>query len=101
GLFKKLVLAESLAPMVHSVFDFGDAYPGFTFLTAACLYSFQLYFDFSGYSDMAVGVSVLWGIELPENFNFPFRQKSWAQFWKSWHSSLTGWLWQYIFNPLY
>ncbi|HXB39991.1 MAG TPA: MBOAT family O-acyltransferase [Bacteroidia bacterium] len=101
GLFKKLVLAESLAPVVHSVFDFNDVYPGLTFLTAAFLYSLQLYFDFSGYSDMAVGISSLWGINLPENFNFPFRQKSWGNFWKSWHSSLTNWLWQYIFNPLY
>jgi len=101
GLFKKLVLAESLAPMVHSVFDFDDAYPGLTLVCGALLYSLQLYFDFSGYSDIAVGVSGLWGISLPENFNFPFRQKSWSTFWKSWHSSLTNWLWQYVFNPLY
>ncbi len=101
GLFKKLVLAESIAPMVHSVQDFGDGYPGLTVLSSACLYSLQLYFDFSGYSDIAIGVSAMWGIELPENFNFPFRQKSWGDFWKSWHSSLTTWLWQYIFNPVY
>ncbi len=101
GLFKKLVLAEILAPMVHSVFDFNDSYAGLTFLIAAFLYAFQLYFDFSGYSDIAVGISSIWGINLPENFNFPFRQKSWGNFWKSWHSSLTNWLWQYVFNPVY
>jgi len=101
GLFKKLVLAESLAPVVHSVFDFNDAYPGLTILAGALLYALQLYFDFSGYSDIAIGVSSLWNIELPENFNFPFRQKSWSDFWKSWHSSLTNWLWQYVFSPLY
>jgi alginate O-acetyltransferase complex protein AlgI len=101
GLFKKLVLAESIAPIVHSVFDFNDLYPGLTVLTAALLYALQLYFDFSGYSDIAIGVSSLWKIELPENFNFPFRQKNWSNFWKSWHSSLTNWLWQYVFNPLY
>ncbi len=101
GLFKKLVLAESIAPIVHSVFDFNDAYPGLTVLVGALLYALQLYFDFSGYSDIAIGVSSLWKIELPENFNFPFRQKNWSNFWKSWHSSLTNWLWQYVFNPLY
>ncbi|MGZ3863176.1 MAG: MBOAT family O-acyltransferase [Bacteroidia bacterium] len=101
GLFKKLVLAESISPIVHSVFDFNDVYPGLTVLVAAMLYAMQLYFDFSGYSDIAIGVSSLWKIELPENFNFPFRQKSWSSFWKSWHSSLTNWLWQYVFNPIY
>jgi alginate O-acetyltransferase complex protein AlgI len=101
GLFKKLVLAESLAPIVHSVFDFNDGYPGLTVLAATLLYAMQLYFDFSGYSDIAIGISSLWKIELPENFNFPFRQKSWGAFWKSWHSSLTNWLWQYVFNPVY
>lgn len=101
GIFKKLVLAESISPIVHSVFDFNDVYPGLTVLTAAMLYALQLYFDFSGYSDIAIGVSALWRIELPENFNFPFRQKSWSDFWKSWHSSLTNWLWQYVFNPIY
>jgi D-alanyl-lipoteichoic acid acyltransferase DltB (MBOAT superfamily) len=101
GLFKKLVLAESLALSVHSVLDFNESYPGLTVLTGAMLYTLQLYFDFSGYSDIAIGVSALWGITLPENFAFPFRQKSWSDFWKSWHSSLTNWLWQYIFNPLY
>lgn len=50
---------------------------------------------------MALGAAAAWGIVLPENFNFPFRQRSWADFWKSWHSSLTGWLWQYIFNPIF
>lgn len=101
GLFKKLVLAESLAPIVHSVFDFNDAYPGIAILVAALLYALQLYFDFSGYSDIAIGVSSLWKVNLPENFHFPFRQKNWSTFWKSWHSSLTNWLWQYVFNPLY
>jgi D-alanyl-lipoteichoic acid acyltransferase DltB (MBOAT superfamily) len=101
GLFKKLVLAESLAVSVHSVFDFQDAYPGLTVLCAGFLFSLQLYFDFSGYSDIAVGASLVWGIELPENFIFPFRQKSWSDFWKSWHASLTQWLWQYVFNPLF
>lgn len=101
GLFKKLVLAESISPIVHSVFDFNDVYPGLTVFIASLLYTVQLYFDFSGYSDIALGISSLWGIELPENFNFPFRQKSWSGFWKSWHTSLTNWLWQYIFNPIY
>jgi|GEM_PF-1357742 len=101
GLFKKLVLAESLVVYVSSVLDFKDNYPGFTVLSGACLYALQLYFDFSGYCDIAIGASAIWNIHLPENFNFPFRQKTWAAFWKSWHSSLTQLLWQYIFIPLY
>lgn len=101
GLVKKLVLAGSLALPVHSVFDYQDAYPGLTYLVAAMLYALQLYFDFSGYSDIAIGVSKLWGIDLPENFSLSFRQKSWSDFWKNWHASLTNWLWQYIFNPVF
>lgn len=101
GIFKKLVLAESLSVYVHSVLDFHDLYPGLTIFAGACLYTLQLYFDFSGYCDMAIGASSCWGITLPENFLFPFRQKSWGAFWQSWHSTLTGWLWQYIFRPLY
>lgn len=65
------------------------------------MYALQLYFDFSGYCDIAIGASAIWGINLPENFNFPFSQKTWSAFWKSWHSSLTNLLWQYIFIPLY
>ncbi len=101
GLFKKLVLAESLSLYVSSALDFKDNYPSITILSGTCLYALQLYFDFSGYCDIAIGASSLWNIHLPENFNFPFRQKTWASFWKSWHSSLTNWLWQYVFNPKY
>jgi alginate O-acetyltransferase complex protein AlgI len=101
GLFKKLVLAESLVIYVSSALDFKDSYPALTILSGACLYTLQLYFDFSGYCDIAIGASAMWKIHLPENFNFPFRQKTWAAFWKSWHSSLTQLLWQYIFIPLY
>ncbi|MHB8260526.1 MAG: MBOAT family O-acyltransferase [Bacteroidia bacterium] len=101
GLFKKLVLAESLMPYVNSVLDFKDNYPSITILSGACLYALQLYFDFSGYCDIAIGASSLWNIHLPENFNFPFSQKTWVSFWKSWHSSLTNWLWQYVFIPKY
>ena len=101
GLFKKLVLAESLIVYVSSVLDFKDTYPSLTILSGACLFTLQLYFDFSGYCDIAIGASTMWGINLPENFNFPFKQKTWAAFWKSWHSTLTQLLWQYIFIPLY
>lgn len=101
GLFKKLVLAESLVVYVSSTLDFKDNYPTLTILSGACLYTLQLYFDFSGYCDIAIGASAMWNIHLPENFNFPFRQKTWAAFWKNWHSTLTQLLWQYIFIPLY
>ncbi|MBS1647738.1 MAG: hypothetical protein JST67_10395 [Bacteroidetes bacterium] len=101
GLFKKVVLAESLSLYVSSVLDFQDAYPMLTLVAGACLYSLQLYFDFSGYCDIAIGASALWGISLPENFFNPFSQKTWAHFWKSWHASLTNWLWQFLFIPCY
>ncbi len=101
GLFKKLVLAESLVVYVSSALDFKDPYPAITILSGACLYTLQLYFDFSGYCDIAIGASAMWNISLPENFNFPFRQKTWAAFWRSWHITLTHWLWQYVFIPLY
>lgn len=83
GLFKKLVLAESLSLYVSSVLDFKDNYPAITIITGACLYALQLYFDFSGYCDIAIGVSALWNIHLPENFNFPFRQKAGLPFGKA------------------
>src|ERR1700740_163543 len=100
GLFKKLVLAESLVVYVSSALDFKDSYPVLTILSGACLYALQLYFDFSGYCDIAIGASVMWGINLPENFNFPFRQKTWATFLKKWESTFNQLLLAYFFNPL-
>ncbi len=101
GFFKQIVIADSIYPMVHSVLDYSHPYPFLTVYTACALYSLQLYFAFSGYTDIALGVSGLIGISLPENFNRPFSQKNWSAFWNSWHSSLTQWLWQFVFTPVY
>lgn len=100
GLFKKLVIADSLAPSIHSVFDFNNEYPGLTILTGGLLFTIQLYFDFSGYSDMAIGVSNMLGIKLPENFNMPLRALSIGDFWRKWHMSLIRFFTEYIFYPV-
>lgn len=100
GLFKKLVIADSLAPSTHSVFDFNNEYPGLTILTGGLLFTIQLYFDFSGYSDMAIGVSNMLGIKLPENFNMPLRTLSIGDFWRKWHISLIRFFTEYIFYPV-
>jgi len=100
GLFKKLVIADSLAPSIHSVFDFNNEYPGLTILTGGLLFTIQLYFDFSGYSDMAIGVSNMLGIKLPENFNMPLRTLSIGDFWRKWHMSLIRFFTEYIFYPV-
>lgn len=100
GLFKKLVLADRLAPIVTHYFDMGLSEYGATNLVALFLFAFQLYFDFSAYSDCAIGLGRLFGYELPENFNQPFRSKSISEFWRRWHMSLFDWLRKYVYNPL-
>lgn len=100
GVFKKLVLADGLAPSVSSVFDHNDQLPGVTVFAGAILFTLQLYFDFSGYCDMAIGFSRLMGIDLPENFNFPLRSLSMAEFWRRWHMTLMRFLNDYVFMPV-
>jgi alginate O-acetyltransferase complex protein AlgI len=100
GFFKKMVIADRLAPSVSSVFDYGDTLPGVTILIAAIFFTIQLYFDFSGYCDIALGASKLLGIELPENFNFPLRATSVTVFWRRWHQSLIAFFTEYIFYPV-
>jgi alginate O-acetyltransferase complex protein AlgI len=100
GFFKKMVIADRLAPSVSSVFDYGDTLPGLTILAAAVLFTIQLYFDFSGYCDIALGASGLMGIALPENFNFPLRATSVTVFWRRWHQSLIAFFTEYIFYPV-
>jgi alginate O-acetyltransferase complex protein AlgI len=100
GFLKKLVLADRLWPSVHSIFDFNDQLPGLTILAGALLFTIQLYFDFSGYCDIAIGVSKMLGIELPENFDFPFRADSITTFWRRWHKTLIGFFTTYVFYPL-
>ncbi len=100
GFFKKMVIADRLAPSVSSVFDYNDQIPGLTVLSAAILFTIQLYFDFSGYCDIAIGVSKMLGIELPENFDFPLRSSSITVFWRKWHKSLIHFFTNYIFYPV-
>jgi alginate O-acetyltransferase complex protein AlgI len=100
GFFKKMVLADRLAPSVASVFDYNDDLPGITVMSAAILFTMQLYFDFSGYCDIAIGASKMLGIDLPENFDFPLRARSVTAFWRKWHLTLIGFFTTYIFYPV-
>ncbi len=102
GLFKKVVLADGLAPYASTVFDAAQAQP-VTFVEAwsgGLAYTFQLYFDFSGYSDMAVGAALLFGILLPLNFNSPYKATSIIEFWRRWHMTLSRFLRDYLYFPL-
>ncbi|MCD6067150.1 MAG: hypothetical protein K0S33_1976 [Bacteroidetes bacterium] len=100
GIFKKMVIADRIAPGVHSVFDFPDAYSGLTVFAGALLFTVQLYFDFSGYCDMAIGTAKMLGYELPENFRMPFRSVSVTEFWRRWHMSLIRFFTDYVFYPV-
>lgn len=100
GMFKKVVVADSLAPLVDAIFNNYQNESGVTLILGAVAFSFQVYGDFSGYTDIARGVSKLLGIELILNFNFPFFSKSIPEFWSRWHISLSSWLNDYVFTPI-
>ena len=100
GMFKKLVIADRLAGYVGAVFDAPLSHPGLASLMAACFYSVQLYCDFSGYSDLAIGMAKMLGIRTRENFAYPYFSRSIKEFWTRWHISLSGWLRDYIYIPL-
>ena len=100
GLFKKLVIADRLAPYVSSITDLQDYYFGIYKLLAIFLYAFQIYGDFSGGIDVAIGVAEMFGIRLTENFERPFFSKSIAEYWRRWHMTLGTWFRDYIFYPL-
>jgi D-alanyl-lipoteichoic acid acyltransferase DltB (MBOAT superfamily) len=100
GMFKKGVLADTLAPLVDSVFS-PTASPAALDVVAATLgFGMQIYFDFSGYSDIAIGSARLFGFRFPENFDLPYAARSWQQFWGRWHMSLTRWIRDYVFTPM-
>lgn len=101
GLFKKLVVADNCAVFVDQVFSSYTDRPGSTLFLAAILCSFQVYADFSGYSDMAIGVGKLLGFSITRNFNNPFFALNVADFWRRWHMSLTMLITDYVFTPLY
>jgi D-alanyl-lipoteichoic acid acyltransferase DltB (MBOAT superfamily) len=100
GLFKKVVIADNCAMFVDAVFpDYAHA-SNMQLILAICLFAFQIYGDFSGYSDMATGVAKLFGIELLRNFNYPYFSRSIAEFWRRWHISLSSWFRDYLYIPL-
>lgn len=100
GLFKKMVLADRLAVFVDEVYVNPNMYNGITVILAIISYSMQIYFDFSGYSDMAIGAARCLGYDLPRNFNMPYISQNVSEFWKRWHISLSSWLKQYLYIPL-
>jgi len=100
GLFKKIVIADRMAQYVNVVFDAPGEYAGLGLVLGLIFYSFQIYCDFSGYSDMAVGLARILGFETMDNFNFPYFSRSVAEFWSRWHISLSSWLRDYLFLPL-
>jgi len=100
GLFKKIVVADRLAPFVDSIYATPVCFHGFTVALAVFSYALQIYFDFAGYSDMAIGVAKTLGYDLPRNFNFPYLSRNPSEFWKRWHISLSSWLMDYLYIPL-
>ncbi len=103
GLFKKIVIADNCAEIVNTIFNNsaeGTLYSGITLVLGALLYAIQIYADFSGYSDIAIGVSRLLGFDIKRNFNFPYLSLSVADFWRRWHISLSSWLRDYLFTPM-
>ena len=104
GLFKKVVVADSLAPFANDIFSFA-ARPGYEISSndawlGALAYSLQLYFDFSGYSDMAIGLGRMFGFHLPLNFNSPYKARSIIDFWRRWHITLSSFFRTYVYYPL-
>jgi alginate O-acetyltransferase complex protein AlgI len=100
GLFKKIVVADNCADVANQIFGNYHNLPASTLLLGALFYTFQLYADFSGYSDMAIGFARLLGFNITRNFNYPFFAQNIADYWRRWHMSLTGWLTEYVFTPL-
>ena len=100
GFFKKIVIADSLAPIVENIFNNYNEFSSLVLLMGLLFFSFQIYCDFSGYSDIAIGLAKLFGIDLMENFNYPYFASSIGDFWKRWHISLTTWFRDYLYIPL-
>lgn len=100
GIAKKVIVANSISIVVDNIFNNYTQFSGITLLIGAIGFSFQIYADFSGYSDMAIGMSRLLGFELTYNFNFPYFSNNIVEFWKKWHISLTNWFRDYLYIPL-
>lgn len=100
GLFKKIVIADNCAIYANEIFNNSENYSGSTLVMGALFFTFQIYGDFSGYSDIALGTSRLFGIELLKNFSFPYFSRDIAEFWRRWHISLSSWFKDYLYIPL-
>lgn len=100
GLFKKIVIADNCAVYANDIFNNSGDYSGSTLVLGAIFFTFQIYGDFSGYSDIALGVARLFGIELLRNFAFPYFSRDIAEFWRRWHISLSSWFRDYLYIPL-
>ena len=100
GLFKKAAVANRLAPYVATVYNDVHAHSGVSLLLSTYMYSLQIYADFSGYTDMALGAALFFNIKLTQNFNAPYLSTSVADFWRRWHISFSRWILHYIFEPL-
>ncbi|TKC05273.1 MBOAT family O-acyltransferase [Pedobacter frigoris] len=100
GLFKKIVIADSCAEFANQIFNNSDNLNGSTLVLGAIFFTFQIYGDFSGYSDIALGTGRLFGIDLLKNFSFPYFSRDIAEFWRRWHISLSTWFRDYLYIPL-
>nr|WP_294777088.1 MBOAT family O-acyltransferase [uncultured Flavobacterium sp.] len=100
GFFRKMVIADSLAVYVDSIYGNAEVHNSSSLVLASVFYAFQIYFDFSGYSDIAIGTAKLFGIRLLDNFNLPYFSKSLTEFWRRWHMSLSFWLRDYLYISL-
>lgn len=100
GLFKKVVIADNCAKYANMIFNNYEDYSGSTLVLGAFFFAFQIYGDFSGYSDIAIGVSRLFGFDLKRNFAFPYFSRDIAEFWRRWHISLSTWFRDYLYIPL-
>lgn len=100
GLFKKMVVADRAAIYVNSIFNSTETQDGVTYFLASILFAFQIYCDFSGYSDIAIGLGRTMGFDLMKNFDSPYSSKSLTEFWRRWHISLSTWFRDYVYIPL-
>lgn len=100
GLFKKVVIADNSAQMVNAIFSNYESSSGIELILGSIFFAFQIYCDFSGYSDIAIGVAKLFGFSLMQNFAFPYFSRDIAEFWRKWHISLTTWFRDYLYIPL-
>lgn len=100
GFIQKILVADNCAVLANRIFENSSEHSGSTLLLGAIYFTFQIYGDFSGYSDIAIGTARLFGFNLMQNFNYPYFSRDIAEFWRKWHISLTTWFRDYIYIPL-